>query len=333
MSVSVLLPARNAAKTIDAAIASVLADAGERPIQLVAIDDGSTDATAERIEVWCRKDSRVEMVGAEGKGLVAALNLGLIACRERFIARMDADDIWLAGRFQTQLGALEREPSLAGVGGEVEIFNEEEPVRDGMRHYESWLNAHHAPDEIYRERYVESPLCHPAVLLRASVLKEARYREGDFPEDYELWLRLLSSGARLANVPSKVLRWRDSTTRLTRTNPKYSPQAHLALKVDYLARETFAFRPLVICGAGRTGLPLARALLAKGLSLARFVEVHPRKIGTRILERPVIGYESLGPPGEEHLLVAVGAKGARFQIRSHLLGLGYVEGEHFTCVA
>jgi hypothetical protein len=67
--------------------------------------------------------------------------------------------------------------------------------------------------------------------------------------------------------------------------------------------------------------------------VARFVEVHPRKVGTSIGGIPVVGYPDLGPPSEEHVLVAVGAKGARAEIRAWLGERGYLEGEHFTCVA
>jgi hypothetical protein len=173
------------------------------------------------------------------------------------------------------------------------------------------------------------------VLFRRAALERiGGYRHGLFPEDYELWLRCFLRGERLATVPHLVLRWRDSTTRLTRTDPRYAMPAHRALKAAYLAQEPFFALPLTVLGAGETGLPLARALLEKGATLARFIEVNPRKVGTKLLDVPVVGYDDLPPPsGDTHLLVAVGARGARAQIRAYLLARGFVEGTHFTCVA
>jgi hypothetical protein len=63
------------------------------------------------------------------------------------------------------------------------------------------------------------------------------------------------------------------------------------------------------------------------------VEVHPRKVGTRIQDIPVVSPEELGPPGRSHLLVCVGVRWAREEIRADLTSRGWVEGKDFTCAA
>jgi hypothetical protein len=331
--VTVLLPVRNAEATIDLAVRSVLADLGPHPIEVVAVEDASTDGTLGRLQRLAADDARLRIVPGSGAGIAAALERGRGEVRTAFIARMDADDEWLPGRLVAQLAAIEADPRLAAVGGEVELFGEA-PLGDGMRRYVAWLNAHHAPAELFRERYVESPMAHPAVMLRTSALEAVGgYRPGPFPEDYELWLRLLAQGWTLANVPRPVLRWRDSPGRLTRTHAHYRLEAHRALKATYLLAEPWSSRPLLMAGAGRTGLPLARALRDGGACIERFVEVHPRKIGSRIEGIAVIGYQELGSPSGMHLLVAVGAPAPREEIRAFLGARGWVEGRDFTCVA
>ena len=87
-------------------------------------------------------------------------------------------------------------------------------------------------------------------------------------------------------------------------------------------------------GNGAGGLILTRFLLAEGARVERFIDVHPRKVGTRIHGIPVFPPESLGaPPEDTHLVAAVGVRGIRDEIRGALTSLGWVEGVHFTCAA
>ena len=91
-------------------------------------------------------------------------------------------------------------------------------------------------------------------------------------------------------------------------------------------------------GVGRVvlagGLILTRFLLAEGARVERFIDVHPRKVGTRIHGIPVEPPQALGaPPEDTHLVAAVGVRGIREEIRTALTGLGWVEGVHFTCAA
>ncbi len=181
---------------------------------------------------------------------------------------------------------------------------------------------------------MESPLCHPSVTLRREALVAVGgWRDGDFPEDWELWLRLLAAGHRLTCLPSVLHRWRDHDRRLTRTDPRYREEAHLALKAEH-ARLRLAGRPCTIWGAGQVGLKLSRRLRAMGVTITRFIELSPRKVGRRLEGIPAVSPDALGPPSHDtHLLAAVGAKGAREEIRAHLAAQGWREGAHFTCVA
>ncbi len=324
-SISVLLPARDAEATVSTAVRCIL-DQTFGDLELLVVDDGSVDGTRARVEAVA--DARVRVLDGGGRGLVHALNLALSHARGRWIARMDADDECEPRRLERCVPELDR---LDGVGTQVEIFRDDRPVSPNLAAYGAWLNALTSPALLFRDRYVESPLCHGSVLLQRDVLERVGgWVDGDFPEDWDLWLRLLESGATLSCVPEVLYRWRDHDRRLTRTDARYALDRQAAMKARHLAAR---HRRLVIAGAGRTGLQLARLLRAHGVEIERFIDVNPKKIGTRIEGVSVVAPGDTGPPRGTHLVAAAGSKGARDEIRRHLQGLGWIEGDHFTCAA
>ncbi|MFT5434058.1 MAG: hypothetical protein ACI9OJ_004771, partial [Myxococcota bacterium] len=127
--------------------------------------------------------------------------------------------------------------------------------------------------------------------------------------------------------------WSDHPNRLTRTDPRYSRAAFIALKAHHLVRK--AGCDLRIWGAGRDGKRLARALEAEGARLHQFVDIDPKKIGgLRRGQVPVVGPDDIGPPDPTRPLIsAVGIPAARAEIRLQLTSRGYLEGRDFICAA
>ena len=161
---SVLLPYRDAEATLDAAMQSVLGQAGVR-FELIAIDDGSRDASARVVERLRSHDARIVPAASSGVGIARALSLGLSLARAPLVARMDADDVVLPGRFAAQIAALRAHATLAAIGTRVEAFPEH-AVAEGMRRYLAWQNGLITVEDHRRQLFVESPLCHPSVMLR-----------------------------------------------------------------------------------------------------------------------------------------------------------------------
>ncbi len=331
--VAVLLPARDAARTVRGAAVSILRQTF-RDLGLVAVDDGSRDETAEILARLARRDRRLTVVPGAGEGIVRALARGLDRCDAEVVARMDADDVAHPLRLERQLAALDADPSLAAVGSRVRLFPRA-GVRPGMRRYSEWLDGLDSPEAVARDLLVESPLVHPAATIRRAALdRVGGWREGPFPEDYDLWLRMAEAGARLANVPERLLDWRDSPARLTRSDPRYALSRHMALKAAWLGRNVLRGRAEVaIWGAGRTGKAFAAALGAEGISVALFVDVDPAKIGTSRRGAPVLGPERVREARHLPLLVAVGAPGARPLIRTELERQGFRELRDYWCVS
>jgi hypothetical protein len=199
----------------------------------------------------------------------------------------------------------------------------------------AWLNSLTTPELVARDLFVESPLVHPATLLRRSALAAVGgWRAGDFPEDYDLWLRLAAQGLRMMNLPHTLLDWREGPARLTRTDPRYGLDRHVALKCAALSSGPLrGVAEVAIWGAGETGRAMADGLLRERIRVAAFVEVDPKKVGRTIRGAPVHHFEQVEKLRGLPMLVAVGAAGARQLIRTELGKRGFVELRDYRCVA
>ena len=327
------MPARDARATVRAAVRSILRQT-ERDLAVVAVDDGSTDGTAEVVAELADRDPRVVLLNGPGEGITAALQRGLARCDAELVVRMDADDLAHPRRLALQREALEADRSLWVVGAQVRAFPRR-VVRDGMRRYVGWLNALVTPELVARDLLVEAPLVHPATALRRDALERlGGWRDGAFPEDYDLWLRLAAAGGRMTNLPVPLLLWREGPGRATRVDGRYSRERHVALKCAHLAAEVLRGRSEVaVWGAGDTGKAFADALAAVGVRVALFIEVDPRKIGRTVRGAPVFGHAEARRARGLPLLVAVGAPGARPLIRGELAKQGFAELRDFWCVS
>ena len=331
-AISVVLPVRDAQDTVAEAIESLIAQTFDDH-EILVVDDGSSDDTPSIVGDLGAREDRIRLVESPRPGIVPALNEGLRVARGSLIARHDADDVALPERFERQRDWLGEHPDVALVGCLVETFPRD--GREGMLRYESWINGLVEHDDLAREFFVESPVAHPSVLMRREALEGVGgYRDHGWPEDYDLWLRLLAAGARFGKVPEVLLRWRDEPTRLSRTSEVYARDQFLRAKARYLGPVWLRERDRVLLwGAGPTGRRFARFLREEGIEVAGFVDIDPRKVGRERQGVPVRAPDSLDLASDPPLLIAVGARDAREEIRAHLVPLGYVEGTHFLCVA
>jgi len=331
--VSVLLPLRDAAATVRAAAVSILRQT-ERDLSLVCVDDGSRDGGGEVLARLAGRDRRVRVLRGPGEGIARALERGRAACDAEVIARMDADDVAHPRRLALQLEALRADPWLAVVGGRVRLFPRR-ALRAGMIRYAGWLNGLVSPELIERDLLIEAPLVHPATAIRSAALEAVGgWRDGAFPEDYDLWLRLAAAGGRLTNLAAPVLDWREGPARATRTDPRYALERHMALKCAHLAAHVLSRgTEVLLWGAGPTGKAFADALRAEGIGVRAFLEVDPVKIGRTARGAPILPHDRAVRFRGIPILVAVGAPGARELIRAELRAQGLCELRDFRCVA
>lgn len=330
--VSVLLPARNARETVGLALAS-LSGQTFREMEILVVDDASTDGTRGVVEAAATRDRRIRVLQGPGRGIVPALEVARGNARGEFLARMDADDVALPSRIADQvvaLGGSER----TGICGSGVRYVPEASVAGGARRYQRWLNALTTPGALMRDRFVECPLAHPTWLLRAeAVAAVGGYRDRGWPEDWDLLLRLAREGWGLDTVPGVRLLWREGAGRLSREDPRYAPEAFLQCRVHHLRRAFPGRDGVVAWGAGPTGKAFSRAWREAGGRVEAFVELDPRKLGQEIHGAPVVPPEALGDFRGALGAGAVGRAGAREEVRAGFRAQAWVEGDDFVMVA
>lgn len=327
--ISIVMPFRNAAATLPEALASVLAqDFGDW--ELLAVDDHSTDGSAEVVQELAGGDSRIRLLSNEGlPGVVGASSTAGRAATSEWLARMDADDVSHPERLSRQWAMACERPELDVIGCMVEILS---PLGDGMVRHVDWVNTLMEPVRIASARFIENPMVHPSSLMRKSAVEAAGgYREVAWAEDHDLYLRMLERGAVFGKVPEILLKWRDSPGRLTRSDPRYGDACRHRMRAHFLSRiPAVKQRGVVIAGAGPIGKTLALELQAKNIEVCGFFDVHPRRIGETIHRAEVAGLEQFGRRWREAVLLsAVGVPGGREEVAGLAAKAGYVEGGDF----
>ena len=206
--VSVVIPVWNGECYLKQAIESILAQ-DFVDFELIVIDDGSTDRSAEIVTAFAH-DPRVALHKQANAGVVAARNAGLRVAQAEFVAFLDADDIAKRDRLSKQVAYLQANPEVAVVGSHITYFSD----KDGdLRTQEFPSNS----DQVASALESGNPLAQPAVMLRKSMAIAAGGYRAAFKfgaEDYDLWLRL-SEKHPLANLPEVLTLYRIHPDSLT----------------------------------------------------------------------------------------------------------------------
>jgi len=332
--VSVLLPVYNAPVQVVRAIESIRRQS-LRAWELIVVDDGSTDETAAALRGAAVAEPRLRIITLAHGGIVNALNTGLAAARAPLVARMDADDEAHPDRLGAQAKLLRDRPEVGLASCLVEFGGDRQRQAGYARHVD-WINGLLSAEDIALNRFVESPFAHPSVMFRSALVHQhGGYRDGDFPEDYELWLRWMEAGVVTAKVPRLLLTWNDPPNRLSRVDPRYDPEAFYRCKAGYLARwlkqHVDPRRRILVWGAGRPTRRRAELLAGHGMNITGYIDIDPRKIGREIAGRRVLGPDQI--PAGCFVLGYVAKRQARELSRAHLTRRGFVEGRDFLMAA
>ena len=277
VKVSILMPVFNAESTLHECLRSIFSQTLPN-FELIAIDDGSTDNSVGVLKSY--DDPRVRVFHNGQKGIVPALNMGLQLCRSDLVARMDADDVMAASRLAKQFELMQAQPSITLCATRARKFPEQD-IKAGFVEYMRWQNACLSQQDINDQIYIESPFVHPSVMFRKQrVLDLGAYRDGEFPEDYELWLRLFQAGESMIKLDEVLLDWRESDNRLSRTSSRYSAAAFEKLRAEYLARDPrLQNRQIVFWGAGRKTRQRSRYLIDNGITPSAWIDIDSKKTG------------------------------------------------------
>jgi glycosyltransferase involved in cell wall biosynthesis len=201
------MPAYNAGKYIEEAIASVLQQSFT-DFELIIIDDGSEDNT----EAITRHfdDSRIVYVYQPNQGVAVALNKGLQIAKGKYIARIDADDIAMSDRIEQQFFFLENNPGYVIVGSDAAYT-----LEDGEHLFDFSCLAHEH-EAILNKLYFYCPFIHSSVMyLKEPVIQAGSYTElAHSFEDYFLWVHLAKAG-KMHNLSEKLMKIRFNPSSVT----------------------------------------------------------------------------------------------------------------------
>ena len=318
-AISVLLPVRNARPWLSRALGA-LWNQTFRDFEVIAIDDGSSDGSPDVLLESAAREPRLRVEYGRSRGLPATLNRALELARAPLIARMDADDLVARSRFAIQHTHLASHPEIAVVGSRVRLFPRA-AVGAGMERWVHWHNALLDHGAIARDVLIDSPLVHGTAMIRRTWLERVSgWTAEPWPEDLDLWIRLLSAGARFAKRPEVLYAWRQHQASATRRDPRYSLDMFLRLKLAALESGILAnAAPPTVIGVGTSLLRWTRAL-------------SERRAGTVAIEArspaPAV-VRTLVPP----LVLVLVAYQRRDIWRGALVNHGYVEGRDFIFVA
>jgi glycosyltransferase involved in cell wall biosynthesis len=326
--VSVILPFHNAENALNQAIQSILNQSFEK-FEFLLIDNNSTDTSFSIASIFAKNDSRIRLLKEKKQGVANAMNLGLKNALGKYVARMDADDISMPHRLEKQLQYLKENPTVEFVGCYVKYVPHNKNTA-GFERFINWVNSFHTSKEIKLNRFVEIPIVNPTILFRRELFeKYGGCFDSDFPEDYEMQLRYLTAGVKMAKLNETLLEWHDYSTRLTRTDKRYSTEAFFKVKAKYFkiwSEINNPFHPNIwVWGAGRKTRQRAKLLEKEGLIIVGFIDV----VKAKTTQKTTIHFNEIPKPGKIFIVSMVTNYGAREKIKEFLLQTNYTEGENF----
>ncbi len=327
--VSVILPFYNSENTLEKSIQSIV-NQSFIDLELILIDNASDDDGLEISRKWTENDSRIKLYNEKKKGVVFAANLGLEKAKGKYIARMDADDVSLPNRIERQVQVLEKNHEIGLVSGLVKYTGDE--ANEGFSHYVNWSNGIIKCDDIYKNQFVEYPLVNPSIMFKRELYERfGGYMDGDFPEDYEFFLRLQMKETKMTKVDSPVLEWSDLPTRLSRTDERYSQEAFFKIKAKYLAQWLEKHNPnhpeVIVWGGGKLAKKRSTYLKDYGIRIGSFIDVKKSKHPSSIYYKDIHSFKN------SFILSFVTNRGARKHIRNFLNQNGFQETINYLICA
>ena len=200
-TVSVIIPTFNHANFLPFALQSLI-DQTYRDFEVLVIDDGSIDGSAEIVKDYCSKDPRFSYYYQENKGRSAARNYGLEMARGKYITFLDSDDVYLPEKIEKQVQVLDTDPQIGWVYCLYSYMNEQGALLDiKTRDYSFAGNIY--PDIIFFKGNIVTT---PGVMLRRALLEKAGLfdEKMDICEDLDLWRRI-SKFALIAQIKEKLV--------------------------------------------------------------------------------------------------------------------------------
>ncbi len=189
--VSIIIPSYNSSEFLPEALESAL-NQDYSNFDIIIVDDGSTDQTAQIAKEYQKKDKRIKYIYQKNKGLGGARNTGIRNARSELIAHLDADDIYRSNYLSKTVDRLSRAGQRTAAVAPNAFFLTERPLK------KTFYQAYQTPAKITLEDELErNKLPSSALIKKAIAQKIGLYKKTNYLEDHEFWIRLLINGYRI----------------------------------------------------------------------------------------------------------------------------------------
>jgi len=204
-AISVILPVHNGSGFLKSAVQSIL-NQSFGDFELLIFDDGSNDGTSELVQDFERGDQRIRAIyRRRNQGIVSALNALIDMAEGEYIARMDADDIAMPKRLESQLETFPKDQEQVVSFAACELINKDE----------EYLGVYTPPtrDFHFHMRF-RNPFVHPLLFTRTRSIRSYGYREVSCAEDYDLYFRMMTDGFNFHVSREPLLQYRRYSNNL-----------------------------------------------------------------------------------------------------------------------
>lgn len=195
--VSVIMPVYNGAKYIGQAISSVYAQ--KVPVELIVIDDGSTDNIKEVLQSWEKREDFIYTKNERNLGAAGSRNRGVAMAKGKYVAFLDADDWWADGKLFHQLQALKKT-------GDVLCSTGRELMEPDGRSTGKYIPVKSRLD--YRELLKHNSINCSSVLILREIALEFPMEHDDSHEDYITWLKVVRKYGHATGIDEPYLKYR-----------------------------------------------------------------------------------------------------------------------------
>lgn len=228
--ISVILPVFRANSRLLIEALDSIAGQTYANFECLCIYDSPDDISTSILSEYEKKDDRFKVIYGNNTGLVSALNLGLRRSFGKYIARMDADDISLAHRFERQILALEEQKADICGSHFIVINKLGKSITSKITplSYDSFV--------MYLGSTV--PFAHGSVMFRSDLIKKNSIEYSDIKsaEDYDLWARLFESGAIFTNVDEFLFKYRDTQDSLSKRTANQTALDSLRIRNSFIKK-------------------------------------------------------------------------------------------------
>lgn len=211
MEISIVMSVYNETiSEINKSINSILRQTYSNFEFIIVLDNPNNEVLKSELKRVSEKDKRIKLViNTENKGLAYSLNQGIKVSKGKYIVRMDADDISKTNRLEKQLNFLLKNPDIDVLGTAAYVINEND-VEIGE------INVISEENKLKKRMQYINSFIHPTLIMKREILEKiGLYREFPCAQDYDLTLRIITSGGKVANLSEKLLYYRIRKNNLT----------------------------------------------------------------------------------------------------------------------